>query len=91
VVSIAINRCFWYQPFRSISPILQIPQFYKMDSQQLLELLAIENKIKQGAETMLQVIDSSQIQARQNVEETLDNTNQKIKALNTKLQSVKGS
>jgi hypothetical protein len=60
-----------------------------MDAQQLLELLAIENKIKNGAETMLQVIDTSQVQARQNVEETLTSTNQKIKALNKQIQSAK--
>lgn len=52
--------------------------------------LAIENKIKQGAEAMLQIIDSSERGAtvpRQEVEETLSNTKVKIAALKKRLQA----
>lgn len=38
---------------------------------------------------MLQAIDASQVQARQNVEESLVATNQKIKILNKQLDAAK--
>jgi hypothetical protein len=60
-----------------------------MDSKQLIEQLLIENNIRRGTETMLQAIDASQVQARQNVEESLVATNQKIKILNKQLDAAK--
>lgn len=62
------------------------------DISQIQEQLLIENKIKQGAETMLQVMLTSQrgdTISKQSVEATLQQTTKKIAALTKQLQFLK--